>query len=63
MSVRAAMLLSMRSDPASITMSRNLYGGALATILLIVPDAGHAVNLEGQRTVNAALRALWKRVP
>src|SRR5437868_3495058 len=31
--------------------------------LLIVPDAGHAVNLEGQRTVNAALRALWKRVP
>ena len=31
--------------------------------LLIVPDVGHAVNLEGQRAVNAALRALWKRVP
>ena len=31
--------------------------------LLIVPDVGHAVNLEGQRTVNAALRTLWKRVP
>ena len=29
--------------------------------LLIVPDVAHAVNLEGQRAVNAALRALWKR--
>ena len=31
--------------------------------LLIVPDAGHAVNLDGQRAVNAALRSLWKRAP
>jgi 3-oxoadipate enol-lactonase len=31
--------------------------------LLILPDVGHAVNLEGQRAVNSALRALWKRVP
>jgi len=31
--------------------------------LLILPEAGHAVNLEGQRPVNAALRTLWKRVP
>jgi 3-oxoadipate enol-lactonase len=31
--------------------------------LLILPDVGHAVNLEGQRAVNGALRALWKRVP
>jgi len=43
-------------------------GGELAKLirgaeLLIVPDVGHAVNLEGQRTVNAALRTLWKRVP
>jgi pimeloyl-ACP methyl ester carboxylesterase len=29
--------------------------------LLILPDVGHAVNLEGQRTVNAALRAFWHR--
>ncbi len=55
MSVRAAMLLSMRSDPASMTMSRNLYGGALATILLIVPDAAHAAaGLDG-----ATLRWPW----
>src|SRR3954469_21400801 len=31
--------------------------------LLILPEVGHAVNLEGQRLVNAALRGLWKRVP
>jgi 3-oxoadipate enol-lactonase len=31
--------------------------------LFILPEVGHAVNLEGQRPVNAALRALWKRVP
>jgi pimeloyl-ACP methyl ester carboxylesterase len=31
--------------------------------LLVLPDVGHAVNLEGQRAVNGALRALWKRVP
>jgi pimeloyl-ACP methyl ester carboxylesterase len=29
--------------------------------LLVVPDVGHAVNLEGQRVVNSALRALWTR--
>jgi 3-oxoadipate enol-lactonase len=34
-----------------------------AAELLILPEVGHAVNLEGQRAVNAALRALWKRVP
>ena len=31
--------------------------------LLVLPEVGHAVNLEGQRAVNGALRALWKRVP
>lgn len=29
--------------------------------LIVLPEVGHAVNLEGQRTVNAALRALWTR--
>jgi pimeloyl-ACP methyl ester carboxylesterase len=29
--------------------------------LLVVPEVGHAVNLEGQRAVNPALRALWQR--
>src|SRR5262249_31464333 len=49
------MLLSMRSDPGSIAMSRNLYGGAFAVILLIAPDAAHATTgLDG-----AALRWPW----
>ena len=29
--------------------------------LIVVPGVGHAVNLEGQRAVHAALRALWAR--
>ena len=29
--------------------------------LRAVPDVGHAVNLEGQRAVNDALRSLWNR--
>ena len=29
--------------------------------LLVLPEVGHAVNLEGQRAVNAALRAFWRR--
>jgi len=28
--------------------------------LLVVPEVGHAVNLEGQRAVNAALRVFWR---
>ena len=29
--------------------------------LLVLPEVGHAVNLEGQRAVNTSLRALWAR--
>jgi pimeloyl-ACP methyl ester carboxylesterase len=29
--------------------------------LVLLPEVGHAVNLEGQRAVNAALRAHWDR--
>jgi pimeloyl-ACP methyl ester carboxylesterase len=31
--------------------------------LLLLPEVGHAVNLEGQRAVNSALRAFWARSP
>jgi Na+/H+ antiporter NhaD/arsenite permease-like protein len=49
------MLLSMRSDLGSIAMSRNLYGGAFAAILLVAPDVAHAAaGLDG-----AALRWPW----
>src|SRR5215472_4176827 len=54
-SVRAAMLLNMRSDLGLIAMSRNLYGGAFAAILLIAPDAAQAAaGIDG-----AALRWPW----
>ena len=29
--------------------------------LLLLPEVGHAVNIEAQRAVNQALRALWRR--
>src|SRR5499433_1954825 len=49
------MLLSMRSDLGLIAMSRNLYGGAFAAILLIAPDAAQAAaGIDG-----AALRWPW----
>jgi Na+/H+ antiporter NhaD/arsenite permease-like protein len=49
------MLLGMRSDTHSIAMSRNLYGGACAAILLIAPDVAHATTgLDG-----ATLRWPW----
>src|SRR5215472_4663092 len=54
-SVRAAMLLSMRSDLGLIAMSRNLCRGAFAATLLLVPDVAHAAaGLDG-----AALRWPW----
>jgi len=31
--------------------------------LLVLPDVGHAVNIEAQRPVNAGLRKLWQRSP
>jgi 3-oxoadipate enol-lactonase len=34
-----------------------------AAELLLIPDVGHAVNLEGQRSVNTALRNFWHRAP
>ena len=29
--------------------------------LVVLPDIGHAVNIEAQRAVNQALRGLWRR--
>jgi pimeloyl-ACP methyl ester carboxylesterase len=29
--------------------------------LIVLPDVGHAVNIEAQRAVNQALRSLWRR--
>ena len=52
--------LDQLAPPAGAEEMARLIPGAQ---LLLVPEVGHAVNLEGQRAVNAALRALWARSP
>lgn len=50
--------LDQLAAPAGAEELARLIPGAE---LLVLPDVGHAVNLEGQRAVNAALRAFWRR--
>jgi 3-oxoadipate enol-lactonase len=50
--------LDQLAPPAGAEELARLIPGAE---LLVLPDVGHAVNLEGQRAVNAALRAFWRR--
>jgi 3-oxoadipate enol-lactonase len=52
--------LDQLAPPAGAEEMARLIPGAQ---LLVLPEVGHAVNLEGQRAVNAALRALWGRSP
>jgi 3-oxoadipate enol-lactonase len=52
--------LDQLAPPAGAQEMAQLIPGAE---LLLIPGVGHAVNLEGQRAVNAALRALWRRAP
>jgi 3-oxoadipate enol-lactonase len=50
--------LDQLAPPAGAEEMARLIPGAE---LLVLPEVGHAVNLEGQRAVNAALRAFWRR--
>ena len=50
--------LDQLASPAGAEEMARLIPGAQ---LLVVPEVGHAVNLEGQRMVNGALRAFWGR--
>jgi pimeloyl-ACP methyl ester carboxylesterase len=50
--------LDQLASPAGAEEMARIIPGAE---LLVLPDVGHAVNLEGQRAVNAALRAFWRR--
>jgi len=50
--------LDQLASPAGAEELARLIPGAE---LVMLPGAGHAVNLEGQRAVNAALRNLWRR--
>jgi 3-oxoadipate enol-lactonase len=50
--------LDQLAPPAGAEEMARLIPGAE---LLVLPEVGHAVNLEGQRAVNAALRSFWRR--
>ena len=50
--------LDQLASPAGAEEMARLIPGAE---LLVLPEVGHAVNLEGQRVVNAALRAFWRK--
>jgi len=50
--------LDQLASPAGAEEMARLIPGAE---LLVLPEVGHAVNLEGQRAVNAALRAFWRK--
>ena len=52
--------LDQLAPPAGAEEVARLVRGAK---LLVIPEVGHAVNLEGQRVVNAALRAHWSQSP
>ena len=52
--------LDQLAPPAGAEEIGRLVPGAK---LLVIPEVGHAVNLEGQRVVNAALRAHWSHSP
>ncbi|HWE25174.1 MAG TPA: alpha/beta hydrolase [Myxococcales bacterium] len=51
--------LDQLAAPAGAEEMARLIPGAE---LLVLPEVGHAVNLEGQRAVNAALRAFWRKL-
>jgi 3-oxoadipate enol-lactonase len=50
--------LDQLAPPAGAEEMARIIPGAQ---LLVLPDVGHAVNLEGQRAVNAALRSFWRQ--
>jgi len=50
-------------DPVSLAPCRNLAHALADAELLVVPNAGHVVNLEARDAVNAALRDFLERLP
>ncbi len=58
--VPALVLHGALDQLAPIEGGRELAALIPGAELVVVPEVGHAVNLEGQRAVNAALRSLWK---
>jgi pimeloyl-ACP methyl ester carboxylesterase len=57
------LLLVGDHDPVSLGSTRQLAVVLEAAELVVVPGAGHAVNLEARDAVSAALRAFASRLP
>ena len=59
-----ALVLHGAIDQLSpVAAGEELAGLIPGAELVVLADVGHAVNLEGQRAVHAALRSLWNRAP
>jgi pimeloyl-ACP methyl ester carboxylesterase len=50
------LVIAGERDPVSLTPCRELAQALEGAALIVVPDAGHVVNLEARDAVSAALR-------
>ena len=57
------LVIAGERDPVSLAPCRNLAHALADAELLVVPNAGHIVNLEARDAVNAALREFLERLP
>jgi len=57
------LVLAGERDPVSLAPCRNLAHALADAELLVVPNAGHVVNLEARDVVNAAFREFLERLP
>lgn len=58
-----ALVIAGERDSVSLTPCRNLAAALPQAELLVVPGAGHVVNLEARDAVSAALRGFVARLP
>lgn len=59
----SALVIAGERDPVSLGPCRNLAQALAGAELLVVPNAGHVVNLEARDAVSAALRVFLERLP
>jgi pimeloyl-ACP methyl ester carboxylesterase len=57
-----ALVIAGERDPVSLRASRGLARALDGATLIVVPDAGHVVNLEARAAVSAALRDFLQRL-
>jgi pimeloyl-ACP methyl ester carboxylesterase len=57
------LVIAGARDPVSLAPCERLANALPRASLLVVPEAGHVVNLEARDAVNAALRDFLERLP